>query len=196
MTGSRRCCKREGGHWRTDCKDAGFHKSYGCEARCQDRPREKLCDGASWRCGQIVGMQWRYSKIDCNNEQRAESCKFWGPKLEVEKKDARNQRGSDVLHRKPAVNAGTKRLHDRNTVNHCRVEKRTEKTIKKCRGWPDVDWLSGSCWPDTYRLSGSWLLEIWDIVDMRRFDSALGNRWAKVNVGRRHSMKASKSDGN
>ena len=58
-------------------------------------PREKLCDGAGWRCGQIAGVRRRYSKIDCNDEQRAESCKFGGP-FEVEKKDAGNQRGSDV----------------------------------------------------------------------------------------------------
>ena len=51
----------------------------------------------------------------------------------------RNQRGSDVLHQKLAVNAGTKWLHDGNTVNHYRVKKRMEKTVKKCRGWPDVD---------------------------------------------------------
>jgi len=51
----------------------------------------------------------------------------------------RNQRGSEVLHRKPAVNVGTKRFLDGNTVNHCRVERRMEETVKKCRGWPDVD---------------------------------------------------------
>ena len=26
-------------------------------------PREKLCDGAGWRCGQIAGVRRRYSKI-------------------------------------------------------------------------------------------------------------------------------------
>ena len=52
-------------------------------------PREKLCNRAGWRCGQVVGVQQRYSKSDCNNEQRAKSCKFGGL-FEVEKKDVRN----------------------------------------------------------------------------------------------------------
>jgi len=34
-----------------------------------------------------TGVRQRYSKIDCNDEQRAEGCKFGGP-FEVEKKDA------------------------------------------------------------------------------------------------------------
>jgi len=41
-------------------------------------PREKLCDGAGWKCGQVAVVQRRYSKSDCNNEQRAESYKFGG----------------------------------------------------------------------------------------------------------------------
>ena len=49
-------------------------------------PREKLCDRAGWKCRQVAGVRRRYSKSDCNDEQRVESYKFGGPFGE----DARN----------------------------------------------------------------------------------------------------------
>jgi len=46
-TESRRCCEREGGGQRaTDCEDAGFRESYGCEARCRDLEKSSVTEPA------------------------------------------------------------------------------------------------------------------------------------------------------
>ena len=78
-----------------------------------------------------------------------------------------------------------------NTVNICAENLNTTvrvqngkilKIVRRCRGWPDVVWLSGSCWLDAYLLSSSWFLE--------SFNNTLGNRRVKVDdVGRMYGIR-------
>jgi len=134
-------------------------------------PREKLCHRAGWRCGQVVGVRRRYSKIDCNDEQRVESCRFGGP-FEIEnRKDARNQRGSDVLCRKPAVNVGTKRLYDGKYSKPLQSQEENGESCKEVQGSRDGQMLI-DCQvpvdrtPTGYRVPGFLRFEIllrWEI---------------------------------
>ena len=70
------------------------------------------------------------------------------------------------------------------TLESCELQEDGQMSIK----------LSGSCLPDAQGLSGSWLSEIGNGVETRGFDSAVGSRWAKVNVGRIYDMSVARSD--